>query len=130
MGITHNLFQSYCYGPADLIGVRKGSSTMQLKLRDSAGVLSEAVYSGCVYWRLGEEETGIHLSLVQHVSAEELLRHPDSETMHALLRNADNVPGLLHEWEHSGLSFYLHLGATPENEYLVVAKSLHLREIS
>lgn len=129
MEITRNLFESYCYGPADLLSVSKGSSTMHLTLRDPAGVPFEVFYQGCVYWRLGEEQAGMHLSLVRHVSAAELLSDPDSETMRALRKNADDVPALLTDWEQSGLSFYLHLGTSPETEYLVAAKSLHLREL-
>ena len=117
---------SYCYGPVDLLKIYKGDSTMWLSLRDSMGKTTEAVYRGCVYWNLDQE--GIRLSLVQKVSFEDLVQYPDSITMRELRKNATDVPHLLQEWEDAGLSFYLHLGSYPGEEFLVAAKSLEYRE--
>ena len=121
------LFDGYCYGPADVVKLEKGDSTMWLEVRDPAGKRAKAVYEGCVYWRLGPE--GIHFSLVREVTPEELTGHPDSVSMTALKRNARNVEQLLQEWKQAGLNFYLHLGSLPGQEYLVVAKSLQYQEL-
>ena len=120
------LFQSYCYGPADLLTLRKGDSTMWLSLRDPAGKLAEAVYHGCVYWQL--EQPRIHLSLVQRLSTEELMLHCDSPALRELRKNTSDVEGLLREWESEGLCLFLHLGNRPDAEFLVVARSLEYRE--
>ena len=124
----HPLFDSYCYGPADLLELQKGDSTMWLTLRDSAGKRTEAVYCGCVYWRL--DQTGIRLSLVQRVTAQELLERHQAITVRELRKNATDVAGLLQEWEDAGLSFFLHLGSRPGMEYLVVARSLEYRDVN
>ena len=115
---------SFCFGPCDLLSISKGNSTLHLSLKDSAGRLAHATYQGCVYWRLPEHSIDKHISFVQRVSAAELLAHPNSITIHELKKNANNVADLLHEWEHSGLSFFIHLGNQLNSEYLVVAKSL------
>ena len=117
---------SYCYGPVDLLKIYKGDSTMWLSLRDSMGKNAEAVYRGCVYWNLDRE--GTRLSLVQKVSPQDLVQYPDSITMQELRKNATDVPHLLREWDEAGLSFYLHLGSNPGEEFLVAAKSLEYRE--
>ena len=122
------LFDSYCYGPVDLIQLRKGDSTMWLVLKDTAGKRAEAVYHDCVYWRIGPEQAGTHLSYVQRVSAGELQSRKGSISLQALQRNACNVDSLLQDWEEEGLSFYLHIGNKPDQEYLVVARSLEYRE--
>ena len=123
----HTLFNHYCYGPADLLQIRKGDSTMWLSLRDSGGRAAQAIYYGCIYWRLDREY--IHLSLVQKVTAQELMAHSDSVTMRELQKNATDVPSLLKEWEQQGLSFFLHQGTEPEDEFLVVAESMEFKRI-
>ena len=128
MAVNFNnpLFYTYCYGSVEIKKLRKGDSTMWLSLEDSAGVHSDAIYHGCVYWRL--EHAGLHLSLVLRVTASELLANPDSPTIRALQKNASDVPALLREWEAEGLSFFIHLGKEPDEEFLVVAESLEYRE--
>ena len=54
-GHAQMVFESYCYGPVDVIKMRKGDSTLWLSLQDSAGRRAEAIYRGCVYWRLEPE---------------------------------------------------------------------------
>ena len=122
------LLESYCYGPVDLLRVRKGDSTMWLTLRDPVGRRAQAIYHDCVYWRLDEKQTGMHLPLVQRVSARKLLERKNSVTLLALRRNTRNVARLLLDWEAEGLNLYLHLGRRPEQEFLVVARSLVYRE--
>lgn len=123
-----NFLNSYCYGPVDLVGMKRDSSSMCLMLRDSAGKSARAVYTGCVYWRLDPTDIGIHLSLVRRVGVRELLGRPNSVTMLALRKNADDVSRLLGEWEAAGLSFFLHLGSQPGMEFLVVARELDYQE--
>ena len=123
----HKLLDRYCYGPADLLQIRKGDSTMWLSLRDSGGRAAQAIYYGCIYWRLDREY--IHLSLVHKVTAQELMAHPQSVTMTELQKNASDVPSLLREWERLGLTFYLHQGTGPEDEYLVAAKSMDFKRL-
>ena len=125
---TNKLIESYCYGPVDLLQIRKGDSTMWLTLRDPVGRKARAVYHNCVYWRLDEKQTGVHLSLVQRVTAQELLQRKGSVTLRALHKNSSDVSRLLMDWEAEGLSFYLHLGIQPEMEFLVVASSMEYRE--
>ena len=122
------MFGNYCYGPVDLESVRKGDSTLCLLLREHMGKSARAVYRGCVYWRLGESETGLHLPLVQRITADGLLRQEASFTLLELRKNSDHVETLLRDWEQEGLQFYLHYGPQPGTEYLVVARSLEYRE--
>ena len=124
------MFGGYCYGPADVIRLRKGDSTMWVLLRDSAGKAAEAVYSGCVYWRLERGQTGIHISLVEKLTADQLLQRKYSVTLRALQKNTGDVEKLIREWEAAGLSFYLHIGRKATEEYLVVAENLQYREKS
>ena len=126
MSDFHMMLDHYCYGPADLLQIKKGDSTMWLSLRDSNGCAARAEYRGCVYWRLSQAQ--IHLSLVRRVSAQEIADHPGSATMKALRKNANDVPGLLRQWEQDGLSFYLHSSSSPGEEFLVVARSLRYQE--
>ena len=121
------LFDGYCYGPADVLKLEKGDSTMWLEVRDAAGKRARVVYEGCVYWRLGPEK--IHFSLVREVTVRELLSRPDGISMTALKRNARHVEQLLQEWKRLGLNFYLHLGSLPGQEFLVAAKSLQYQEL-
>lgn len=118
---------AYCYGPADLMQVHKDGSTMWVSFRDSAGKRFEATYEGCVYWRLGPEHSGLHLALVERVTAQELEKHP--VILQALQKNATDVLQLLREWESAGLAFYLHIGAEAQEEYLVAAGSFRCREV-
>ena len=125
---ANKLIESYCYGPVDLLQIRKGDSTMWLTLRDPVGRKARAVYHNCVYWRLDEKQTGMHLSLVQRITAQELLERKNSVTLRELQKNSSDVTRLLMDWESEGLSFYLHLGLQPEAEFLVVARSMVYRE--
>ena len=119
---------AFCFGPCDLLSISKGNDTLYLSLKDSANRHAHAMYRGCVYWRLPEHQIDTHFSFVQRVSAAELLAHPNSITIYELKKNANNVADLLHEWEHSGLSFFIHLGNQINSEYLVVARSLEYSE--
>ena len=124
------LFNAYCFGPADLLQIRKGDSTMWLSLRDSVGRNAIAIYHDCVYWRLDQRQTGIHLSLVQRVTAQELLQQRNSISLLFLQKNTENVEQLLLDWEQAGLSFFLHQGNRPGLEFLVVARSLEYHELT
>lgn len=119
-----SLFDSYCYGPVDLLRMHKGDSTMWLSLREPNGKKARAVYRGCVYWRTDELQTGTHLSLVQKLDASALLQKSHAAALQALQKNSRHVEQLVRDWENEGLSFYLHLGSEIGNEFLVVAKSL------
>ena len=125
-----NLMSSYCYGPADLLGIRKGSSTMWLTLQDSAGKWAQAVYRGCVYWRLSEAQLGSHFSLVQKLSADELLQPCHAVTLRALEENTFHVDKLIREWEEAGLSFFLHFSSRAGSEFLVAAESMEYIELN
>ena len=122
-------FGGYCYGPVDLVGIQKGDNTMWLQLQDSAGRTAKAVYRGCVYWRLEQGWEGMHVPMVQRVTADELISRPDSASVVSLHKNSDDVAGLLREWEAEGLNFYLHFGSEKGSEYLVVAKSVEYKEL-
>ena len=124
----NRLFEGYCYGPADIKDIVKEESTMVIRLKTSGGRKALAVYEGCVYWRIGENEMGMHISLVQQKKLEELLHTPDSPTLRELVRNSEDVESLLREWEAEGLNFYMHYGSIRGSEYLVAAKNLIYRE--
>ena len=124
------IFDSYCYGPGDLTAVHKGDSTLWLQLTDSAGRTAKAVYRGCVYWQMDLCHTGCHLSMVQQLSARELLMLHSSPALMALQKNTKNVAKLLEHWEKQHLSFYLHWGNFPEGDLLIVAESLDYRELA
>ena len=122
------IFASYCYGPADIVRIRQGDSTMWAFLRDSAGRTAQAVYRGCVYWQLTPRHAGVHLSLVQQFTAGQLLMRHGSPALLTLQKNTSNVAKLLNEWEAAGLKFYLHVGSFPEKELLVAAENLDYTE--
>lgn len=107
----------YCYGPADLIQALKGPGVVWLQLSDSSGRRAEAIYNGCAYLPGGKGYAGMHLSLVQQVSVDQVLT------------SGVNDQGLseccLRRWEEAGMKFYLHVGN--QSEFLVVAKSLNYR---
>ena len=107
----------YCYGPADLVQVWTGPSVVLLQLSDSAGRKAEAIYSGYAYLPEGKGYAGMHLSLVQQVSADQLL------SMEIKKRTLSE--GCLRKWEKAGMKFYLHVGN--QSEFLVVAKNLNYR---
>lgn len=118
----------YCYGPADLNRIEKGDSMMWLQLSTVSGDAATALYEDCVYWRLEKEQTGLHIPLVEQLTADELLKPSHYDTLNELKKNSDNVENLLKSWEKEGLKFYLHYGVNPGSEYLVVAGNLKYRE--
>ena len=119
--MEQGLFHGYCYGPVDLLSVEKNQKTMWLRMRTAAGGRARAVYEDCVYWQLGRDEVGQHISLVRRLSAEELLKNTDSSILRELQKNSDHVPQLLRDWEQLGLHLYVHYGAERNSEYLVAA---------
>ena len=125
---TNALFRSYCYGPADILQVCSWENRLELSLLDLDGAHTRAVYYGCVYRNLDRYDAGTHLSLVQKLSAEALLRRQDSPVLSLLRKNADDVEELVRGWESDGLSFYLHCGPFPQKEFLVAAERLEYRE--
>ena len=123
---TSGILDTYCYGPGDVTRVRRGDSTLWVTLRDCAGRKAEAVYEDCVYWPL--LRTGMHLTMVQQVTALQLLRGQSPAALALLRRNAADIHALLTEWESQGLSFYLHTGFFPEREFLIIAGGLRYHE--
>ena len=128
--MSRGLFGGYCYGPVDLVKVRRIDNSMQLQLRTIKGGIAYANYDGCVYWRLDSSQKGMHIPIVQQMTADELIDRNDSDTLLSLQKNSNNVEKLLHDWEDDGLKFYLHYGTEPGSEYLIAARNMKYREIS
>ena len=124
------MFDNYCYGPVDIISIRRGNNTMWLQLLDTTGRKAQAIYRGCVYWFLGRKEKDLHIPLVIKISASELLSRTSSVILTELHRNSDNIESLIKNWENEGLNFYLHFGPDKGSEFLVVAKSLDYHDLS
>lgn len=120
----------YCYGPADLIAIEKSDNVMWLQLQTISGRKAQAVYKGCVYWRLDKEQIGLHIPFVQQLTVEELFQSSHLITLLFLQKNSDDVESLLKEWENEGLKFYIHYGITKGSEYLVVARELEYKEMN
>ena len=125
---SNDIFDEYCYGPVDIMSLRKGSSTMWLQLQDVLGRKALATYRGCVYWSLDTEQIGMHLPLVCKVSAQQLLTH-SSPSLMLLRRNSSDIKSLLTDWEKDGLNFYVHYGPSKDQEFLVVASSKQYEEL-
>lgn len=123
--VTHrNLFDGYCYGPVELIDVKKDSGNMFLTLKDSVEKISHAEYHECVYWRIDESLNGIRLLLVKEMTADTIIKMKKSTIHSDLKNNSDNIENLLREWSDEGLKFYVHFTDIPDHEYLVVAENL------
>ena len=125
-GKLQTLFDSYCYGPVDLVDFHYTQDTLKLSLKNYDGQYSEATYHDCLYCQLDQGQIGIHLSLVQHISAQQLLQNKQSIMFLKLQKTTRNVARLLHEWETIGLSFYLHLSTN--SEFLIAAHDLEYHE--
>lgn len=122
------VLDGYCYGPADLVRVWKGPSTLCLQLSDSAGKTAEAIYEGCAYLPSGRGYTGMHLSLVQEVTAEQLLQRCSGRNGITFKEELGDVKNVLENWEKTGLKLFLHICG--HTEFLVAAKNLNYRIIA
>ena len=120
----NNFMDSYCYGPADILKICPGSSSLWLNLIDSTGHQGWAIYRGCVYRQVSRRQSGMHLSLVRKVEPWEL-QLPC--ILDSLRNNTDHVQQLLKTWKQQGYSFFLHITSRPDSDFLVVARSLELR---
>ena len=119
------ILDGYCYGPADLIRVWKGPSVLWLELTDPSGKRAEAIYEGCVYLPAQKGYAGLHLSLVQQVTAEQLLSRENPDSLLGLPEDSVSERDCLQNWKDQGLKFYIHMGN--QKEFLVVAKNLNYR---
>ena len=118
------ILNGYCYGPADLVRAWKGPSILWLQLCDSVGKQAEAIYEGCAYLPKEKGYAGMHLSLVQQLTASQLRSNGFSG---AAASDCPLTDALLQKWEKEGMKFYLHIGT--RSEFLVVAKNLNYRMI-
>ena len=121
MSGTNDYLDSYCYGPADILRVCPGNSSLWLNLVDSTGHQGWAVYQDCIYRQVSCRQSGLHLSLVRRVEPWELQMPSITDS---LRKNSDHVQQLLKAWKQQGYSFFLHIGSRQDSDFLVVAKRL------
>ncbi len=119
----------YLYGPATLQKVEKFLHTMRLTLEESFDKAGEALYEDCIYWQIDLEHQGTRFLVVEAKSLDALLAGPPSPCLQALYFNTPNIKTLLTQWDKEGMSFFVHYGAHPGEEYLVVAQKLTYRRL-
>ena len=124
MSGKNDFMDSYCYGPADILKICTGSSSLWMNLQDSTGHQGWAVYRGCIYRQISSRQAGMHLSMVRRVEPADL---NEPAILESLQKNSDHVLQLLRAWSQQGYSFFLHISSHPDSDFLVVAKSLELR---
>ncbi len=122
------MLSKYCYGPVNILDVKKYENSMHVFASSSFGHSCKVVYENCIYWQIDESLKGKRLLIVEEKSVDELIRMRDSVCVISLKQNAANVEKLIRQWHEEGMHFYVHYTDTLQKEYLVVASKLDIEK--
>ncbi len=114
----------YCYGPVTVNSVTVRDDTLEIIVVDSALRKNRAIYTGCVYWQIDNNNVGERLIMVETKTAAGIASMYTNHCYEELKKITSNIDRTIERWQNEGFNFYLHHFDVANSDCIVVAKNL------